>query len=83
MLVEENKVPDNQADLEMQRAIQVANQADEQERLAALQVESQNQQVEIAQMNAAAPNAEQERMRHAALGGDPEAMGVVFNYNRN
>lgn len=29
MLVEENKVPDNQADLEMQRAIQVANQADE------------------------------------------------------
>ena len=34
-------------------------------------------------MNAAAPNAEHDHMRHAAAQGDPEAIGVVFNYNRN
>ena len=68
MLVEENKEGENmnQIDPEMQRAIQVANQADEMERMAELRELRQNQQIEQAQMNAArggAPDAEREHVR--------------------
>ena len=50
MLVEENKEGENmnQIDPEMQRAIQVANQADEMERMAELRELRQNQQIEQA-----------------------------------
>lgn len=49
-MIEENKVA--QDDPEMQRAIQVANQADEQERMQALREENQDRQAELAQVAA-------------------------------
>lgn len=52
-MIEENKVA--QDDPEMQRAIEVANQADEQERMRAIREENLDQQVELAERAAQGP----------------------------